>query len=81
MLRQGSAGWSEHWLHTLTPPEISHIQLVSSVLGMAPLEIHPLPHWCLQMLVLHRRGRRERLTRLFLNDLTQESPGKIVCLF
>lgn len=30
------------------------------------------------MLVLHRRGRRESLTRLGLKDLT---PGKIICLF
>lgn len=57
------------------------MQLVESVLGTAPLETHPLPHWCLQMLVLHNRERRENLTRLFLNHLTQESPDKIVRLF
>lgn len=68
----------EHCLHTLTPPGISHTQLVSSGQGTASLETHPEPHWCLQMLVLHRRGRRESLTRLGLKDLT---PGKIICLF
>lgn len=61
------SGWPECWLHTLTPPGISHTRLVSSLLGTAPLDPALCPAGASQILVLHGRGRRESLTRPFLN--------------
>lgn len=61
------SGWPEHWLHTLSPPGISHTRLVSSLLGTAPLDPALCPAGASQILVLHGRGRRESLTRPFLN--------------
>lgn len=82
------SGRPEHWLHTLSPPGISHTRLVSSLLGTAPLDPALCPAGASRILVLHGRGRRESLTRPFLNhknhqaksfwgsDQTMESSGE-----
>lgn len=67
------SGWPEHWLHTLSPPGISHTRLVSSLLGTAPLDPALCPAGASQVLVLHGRGRRESLTRPFLNHKNHQA--------